>query len=114
MLAHPPLSGSQGELAIGRYELQGAVLFQMRLNQPETRQLQAHELLRTLRSALATLRQIILKATPEEDKTIPVELTTPNGAKRRFQHLLEMAQWAAANALKGVNNEWMNNGEAVS
>ena len=51
---------------------------------------------------------------PEEDKTIPVEMTTPNGAKRRFQHLLEMAQWAAANALKGVNNEWMNNGEAVS
>jgi hypothetical protein len=50
----------------------------------------------------------------EEDKTIPVEMTTPNGAKRRFQHLLEMAQWAAANALKGVNNEWMNNGEAVS
>jgi hypothetical protein len=51
---------------------------------------------------------------PEEDKTIPVEMTTPNGAKRRFQHLLEMAQWAAANALKGVSNEWMNNGEAVS
>jgi hypothetical protein len=44
---------------------------------------------------------------------ISVEMTTPNGAKRRFQHLLEMAQWAAANALKGVNNEWMNDGEAV-
>jgi hypothetical protein len=50
----------------------------------------------------------------EKDKAVAVEMRTPHGTTRRFSHLLDLAQWAAANALNGVNNEWMNNGEAVS
>ena len=50
----------------------------------------------------------------EEDKAVAVEMRTPHGTSRRFLHLLDLAQWAAANALSGVNNEWMNNGEAIS
>jgi hypothetical protein len=41
-------------------------------------------------------------------------MRTPHGTSRRFLHLLALAQWAAANTLNGVNNEWINNGEAVS
>jgi hypothetical protein len=63
-LAYRALSGSKRELAIVCYELQGSVLFQVRLNQPKTR----HRKLTSCFGHSAqllhekTLRQIILKA----------------------------------------------------
>ena len=47
----------------------------------------------------------------EQEKGMAVEMTTPSGAKRRFSHLLDLAQWAAANALGGAKNKWIKNGE---
>jgi hypothetical protein len=40
----------------------------------------------------------------EEEKAVAVEMRTPHSTKRRFSHLLDLAQWAGANALNGVNN----------
>jgi hypothetical protein len=35
----------------------------------------------------------------EKDKAVPVEMRTLHGTTRRFSHLLDLAQWAGANAL---------------
>jgi hypothetical protein len=49
----------------------------------------------------------------EEDKAVAVEMRTPDGAKRQFQNLIELAQLSAANALGGRGNEWMKNGQEI-
>src|ERR1035441_10039321 len=47
----------------------------------------------------------------EEQRNIALEMTSPDGSRRRFANIMELAQWAAANALGGVGNEWLHNGE---
>jgi hypothetical protein len=37
-------------------------------------------------------------------------LTAPAGGQRSFTGIVELAQWATANALGGAENEWFKNG----
>jgi len=41
-------------------------------------------------------------------------MTTPTVIRRKFDNLLELAQWAAANALKGKDNPWLQSGTEIS
>ena len=55
--------------------------------------------------------QFVTKAQrSEQDKAVAVEMITSGGEKRRFSHFLDLAQWSAANALFGTENDWINNG----
>ena len=50
---------------------------------------------------------------PKAQITFASEMTTPTGIQRRFDDLLELAQWAAANALKGKDNPWIQGGTEI-
>jgi hypothetical protein len=47
----------------------------------------------------------------EEQKLIPAEMTTPLGLHLRFENVMELAQWSAANALGGDDHGWLKNGQ---
>ena len=42
-----------------------------------------------------------------------VVMTLPDGKKRSFDNLIELAQWSAANAIGKSENEWLKNGREV-
>ncbi len=50
---------------------------------------------------------------PEEEKLIACELIMPSGELRKFSDLIEVAQWSAANVLRGHSNPWLWNGTKV-
>jgi hypothetical protein len=50
----------------------------------------------------------------EEQKNIALEMTSPDGSRRRFTSVTQFAQWAAANALGGVGNVWLRNGKGLN
>jgi hypothetical protein len=41
-------------------------------------------------------------------------MTTPEGEKRRFEGIVELAQWAAAKAIGTAESEWLRNGQGLS
>ena len=41
-------------------------------------------------------------------------MTTPQGEKRRFEGIVELAQWATAKAIGTEENEWLRNGQDLS
>jgi hypothetical protein len=41
-------------------------------------------------------------------------MTTPEGEKRRFEGIVELAQWATAKAIGTAENEWLRNGQDLS
>jgi hypothetical protein len=41
-------------------------------------------------------------------------MTLPDGEKRSFDTLVELAQWSAANAIGKPDGEWLKNGREVS
>jgi hypothetical protein len=47
----------------------------------------------------------------ERDRSFVV--TNPVGEKRSFDKLMDLAQWAAANALDKPDSEWLMNGRDV-
>ena len=38
-------------------------------------------------------------------------MTTPEGDKRRFEGIVELAQWATAKAIGTAESEWLRNGQ---
>ncbi len=49
----------------------------------------------------------------EEQKRLAVELTCPDGTRRGFTTVVELAQWAAANALGSGSDEWLKRGSVL-
>lgn len=51
----------------------------------------------------------------KEQGNIALEKTSPDGFRRRFANVIELAQWAAAKALgSGAKNKWLQNGEDLT
>jgi hypothetical protein len=50
---------------------------------------------------------------PESERDRSFVVTTPLGKKRSFDTLMDLAQWAAANALSRPESEWLRNGRDV-
>ena len=50
---------------------------------------------------------------PESERDRSFVVTTPVGKKRSFDNLMDLAQWAAANALGKPESEWLMNGRDV-
>lgn len=50
----------------------------------------------------------------ETEDPVSLDLTTPGGECRRFDHVQLLAQWAVANLLDGNDNPWFKNGSIVS
>jgi hypothetical protein len=51
---------------------------------------------------------------PEGSRQQLFVMTLPNGKKRSFDTLVELAQWSAANAIGKLESEWLKNGREVS
>lgn len=51
---------------------------------------------------------------PTDDREHRVAMTLPDGSKRSFDTLVELAQWSAANAIGKPDGEWLKNGREVS
>jgi len=51
---------------------------------------------------------------PTDDREHRVVMTLPDGSKRSFDTLVELAQWSAANAIGKPDGEWLKNGREVS
>ena len=49
----------------------------------------------------------------ETAEPVVLDLTNPSGERRRFENVLELAQWAAAHLLEGGENPWIKNGRIV-
>jgi hypothetical protein len=41
-------------------------------------------------------------------------MTTPEGKQRKFEGIVELAQWATANALGKAKSEWLGNGQELN
>jgi hypothetical protein len=50
---------------------------------------------------------------PESERDRSFVVTNPVGKKRSFDKLMDLAQWAAANALSKPESEWLMNGRDV-
>ena len=50
---------------------------------------------------------------PESERDRSFVVTNPVGKKRSFDKLMDLAQWAAANALGKPESEWLMNGRDV-
>jgi hypothetical protein len=50
---------------------------------------------------------------PESQRDRSFVVTNPVGKKRSFDQLMDLAQWAAANALGKPESEWLMNGRDV-
>ena len=50
---------------------------------------------------------------PESERDRSFVVTNPVGKKRSFDKLMDLAQWAAANALGKAESEWLMNGRDV-
>ena len=50
---------------------------------------------------------------PESERDRSFVVTSPVGKKRGFDSLMDLAQWAAANALGKPESEWLMNGRDV-
>jgi hypothetical protein len=50
---------------------------------------------------------------PESERDRSFVVTNPVGNKRSFDKLMDLAQWAAANALGKPESEWLMNGRDV-
>jgi hypothetical protein len=50
---------------------------------------------------------------PESERERSFVVTNPVGKKRSFDKLMDLAQWAAANALGKPDSEWLMNGRDV-
>jgi hypothetical protein len=50
---------------------------------------------------------------PESERDRSFVVTTPFGKRRSFDNLMDLAQWAAANALGKPESEWSMNGRDV-
>jgi hypothetical protein len=50
---------------------------------------------------------------PESERDRSFVVTNPVGKKRSFDKLMDLAQWAAANALGKPESEWLMNGREV-
>jgi hypothetical protein len=50
---------------------------------------------------------------PEGDVEQAFVMTLPNGTKRSFDTLIELAQWSAANVIGNLESEWLTKGQAV-
>jgi hypothetical protein len=50
---------------------------------------------------------------PESERDRSFVVTNPVGKKRSFDKLMDLAQWAAANALGKPESEWLMNGHDV-
>ena len=50
---------------------------------------------------------------PESERDRSFVVTNPVGKKRSFDKLMDLAQWAAANALGKPESEWLMNGRNV-
>ena len=58
---------------------------------------------------------LVTKPNPPEGSRQPLfVMTLPNGKKRSFDTLVELAQWSAANAIGKLESEWLKNGREVS
>ena len=51
---------------------------------------------------------------PESERDRSFVVTGPVGKKRSFDKLLDLAQWAAANALGKPESEWLMNGAMLN
>jgi hypothetical protein len=47
---------------------------------------------------------------PEGDREQAFVMTLPDGKKRSFDTLVELAQWSAANAIRNLESEWLTKG----
>jgi hypothetical protein len=47
---------------------------------------------------------------PEGDRKRAFVVTQPDGKKRSFDTLVELAQWSAANAIGNLESEWLTKG----
>jgi hypothetical protein len=50
---------------------------------------------------------------PETDREEALVMTLPDGKKRSFDTLVELAQWSAANAIAKPEGEWLKTGREV-
>jgi hypothetical protein len=50
---------------------------------------------------------------PDSERNRSFVVTNPVGKKRSFDKLMDLAQWAAANALGKPESEWLMNGRDV-
>jgi hypothetical protein len=50
---------------------------------------------------------------PEDDPEQAFLMTMPDGKKRSFDTLTELAQWSAANAIGNLESEWLTKGREV-
>jgi hypothetical protein len=50
---------------------------------------------------------------PESERDRSFVVTNPDGKKRSFDKLMDLAQWATANALGKAESEWSMNGHEV-
>jgi hypothetical protein len=50
---------------------------------------------------------------PADDRKQPFMMTLPDGKKRSFDTLVELAQWSAANAIGDLESDWLKIGREV-
>jgi hypothetical protein len=50
---------------------------------------------------------------PKDDFAQAFVMTLPDGKKRSFETLVQLAQWSAAKAIGELESEWLSNGKDV-
>jgi hypothetical protein len=67
-----------------------------------------------IEDSVALSHASVTKPNPPEGSRQPLfVMTLPNGKKRSFDTLVELAQWSAANAIGKLESEWLKNGREI-